>query len=116
MGFFKSLKGDYSTTHSEALNSPPAPAPACERIYRPPPGPPPSHQSQNVSSHGSPPGGNQYTPPTGPPPGWQETPSEIPTALSDADEEPPPYQYVLLESIFPLADQALSVVACLGSV
>lgn len=95
MGLFKSLKGDHSTTHDKVDSSPPGPPPVREPTYQPPSGPPPSHQFHNYSADGPPPGGNEYAPPPEPPPGWQKTPNETPTAAPDADEEPPPYQYVI---------------------
>ena len=108
MRLFKSLKGDHSTTTKDEVDSSPrGPPPIREPTYQPPSGSPPSHQLHNYSADGLPPGGNEYAPPPGPPPGWQKTPNQTPMATPDADEEPPPYQYVFLESILPLVCQIL---------
>ena len=107
MSFFKSFKGNHSNAHNDAHTSPPAREPT----YQPPPGPPPSHSLHNPP----PPSEIEYAPPPGPPPGWQKTPMEPSLAPPDPEEEPPPYQYVLHESLCPPLDRSSNFGACLGS-
>ena len=113
MGFFKPLRGDH-TAHNEAYAPPSGPPPVREPTYQAPPGPPPSHQFHNSSIHASALGGNEYAPPPDPPPGWQRTTSETPRAPPDANEEPPPYQYVFFASMSSFSDQISNLDLCLA--
>ena len=96
MVFFKSLKGDHpssigggSSGGHESLNE--------QESYAPPPGPPPSHLTQDyVPPPGPPPSHQQsYAPPPGPPPSYHDhdyaPPPGPPPAHTQGHEQPPPY-------------------------
>ena len=96
MGFFKSLKGDNpgtiggnSSSGHENLDN--------QISYAPPPGPPPSHITQDYAPPSEPPSSHQdsYVPPPGPPPSrqYQEyaPPPGPPPSHKQGQDEPPPY-------------------------
>ena len=93
MTFFNSFKGDYSDANGNGGTKHDNESSRHERAvgseyesFAPPPGPPPSHRTQNNAS-------TEYAPPPGPPPGREEFAAFAgsPPSRMNNDSEPPPY-------------------------